>query len=181
MTVSRFPTVAKAASSCSSCDLRFALTPQRHSRLDPDPVQWMVANGGGTSWLFLVSELRAACSPNVVPVVRIHDALGPQDLYYVEFPRFHCRFTLPVNSKQLWQSATRWHEFGHDEVVSLSRCPVCRREMPYLPHLSDGSYVDYFRCHVCHHVWTINKKDPRWITHVTPLPPRALRRNLRVG
>jgi hypothetical protein len=58
--------------------------------------------------------------------------------------------------------------------VARSLCPVCGRETPALPHLSgDGSYVFYFRCDACRHIWTVNKASGH-INHVTPLRPTKL-------
>ena len=39
-------------------------------------------------------------------------------------------------------------------------------------HLDDASkdaFVHYYRCQVCHHIWTIDKNDESKVTHVTPL------------
>ena len=60
-----------------------------------------------------------------------------------------------------------------------SLCPVCGREALLLPHLSgEASYVFYFRCGVCRHIWTVNKVSGH-IRHVTPLRVSTVR--LRVA
>ena len=57
-----------------------------------------------------------------------------------------------------------------DKPMDHDRCPVCGGETPALPHLSgETSYVFYFRCDLCRHIWTVNK-DSGAISHVTPLP-----------
>jgi len=50
---------------------------------------------------------------------------------------------------------------------------VCGRETQPLPYLSgETSFVFYFRCDVCRHIWTVDKASSR-INHVTPLPTKA--------
>jgi hypothetical protein len=53
----------------------------------------------------------------------------------------------------------------------ISACPVCGRGTPPLPQLSETSFVFYFRCDGCRHIWTVNKASGD-INHVTPLPPQ---------
>ena len=57
--------------------------------------------------------------------------------------------------------------------MRLSPWPVCDRETPPLPYLSgDTSFVFYFRCDVCRHIWTVDKASGR-LNHVTLLPTKA--------
>ena len=39
----------------------------------------------------------------------------------------------------------------------------------FLPLASEDAEVNYFRCELCRHVWTVDKNDPAKITHVTPV------------
>jgi hypothetical protein len=34
---------------------------------------------------------------------------------------------------------------------------------------SEDATVYRYQCHFCGHIWTIDKYDPRKVTHVTPL------------
>ena len=61
--------------------------------------------------------------------------------------------------------------------MRLSLCPVCGENTPHLPNLSEGSYVIYFRCSTCHHVWAVNKSNPGVVHHVTLKPPRGREKN----
>jgi hypothetical protein len=57
----------------------------------------------------------------------------------------------------------------------ISLCPVCGRETPPLPQLSNTSMVFYYRCDACRHIWTVDKDGSGNVNHVTPLPPRTQR------
>jgi hypothetical protein len=53
-------------------------------------------------------------------------------------------------------------------------CPQCQNPTArMLDFPSKGAMVWYYRCQNCAHVWTIDKKDPTAMTHVTALrePP----------
>jgi DNA-directed RNA polymerase subunit RPC12/RpoP len=52
-------------------------------------------------------------------------------------------------------------------------CPACSRLTPRrLDETSKDAYADYYRCEACGHVWSVNKKDPTLVHHVTPLPEK---------
>jgi uncharacterized Zn finger protein len=40
-----------------------------------------------------------------------------------------------------------------------------------LDYTSATSYVNYYRCSECGHVWSTPKDDPTRVTHVTKVPP----------
>ena len=49
-------------------------------------------------------------------------------------------------------------------------CPSCdATNVDWLEWLSQGSWVDYYRCPLCRHVWTVGKDDQGHVHHVTPL------------
>ena len=80
--------------------------------------------------------------------------------------------------------ATRWRE----EVIMAdppSRnvrvappCPACGQPTPqHLDESSEGTFVDYYRCAGCNHIWAVDKRDASKVTHVTPfLRPKKDRR-----
>ena len=50
------------------------------------------------------------------------------------------------------------------------KCPNCDAlDADWLEWLSQGNWVDYYRCSLCRHVWTVGKDDQGHIHHVTPL------------
>jgi rubredoxin len=52
-------------------------------------------------------------------------------------------------------------------------CPACGASTPRnLDTLSAVARVNYYRCPVCAHVWTVSKDDPTDVQHITPLPPQ---------
>jgi len=54
-------------------------------------------------------------------------------------------------------------------VPTLS-CPNCGTMTPRrLAHSSDGANVNYYKCASCGHVWTVDKRNPDVVRHVTPL------------
>jgi transposase-like protein len=53
-------------------------------------------------------------------------------------------------------------------------CPVCGTTTPrLLEGISADAEVKYYRCPSCAHVWTVSKRDPSLITHVTPVPHQS--------
>jgi hypothetical protein len=42
----------------------------------------------------------------------------------------------------------------------------------HLDETSKHAFVDYYSCPACRHIWTIDKRDPARVTHVTPLPKK---------
>jgi hypothetical protein len=94
--------------------------------------------------------------------------------------------TLPgkVDRRERWCSETiRAKEFRAESrcefigaVVVFLRapqmirpCPSCGTPSPRLLEASSkDARVNYYRCPQCAHVFTVNKEDPTWITHVTP-------------
>ena len=52
-------------------------------------------------------------------------------------------------------------------------CPACGQQTArHLDEASKSSYVSYYLCRNCEHIWTINKQNPSIVTHVTPLPKK---------
>ncbi len=49
----------------------------------------------------------------------------------------------------------------------LIPCPKCEQPGTYLRVLSQSSYVDYYRCDDCEHVWTVPKDKGEPTTDVT--------------
>ena len=50
--------------------------------------------------------------------------------------------------------------------MSARPCPHCRTPAPrHLPHTSEYSLVDYFRCDTCGHVFTVTKGYPNGPHH----------------
>ena len=53
-------------------------------------------------------------------------------------------------------------------------CPNCdATDVDWLEWLSQGNWVDYYRCPLCRHVWTVGKDDQGHVHHVTPLVREA--------
>jgi hypothetical protein len=47
-------------------------------------------------------------------------------------------------------------------------CIVCgHTSARLLPVASKDAFVNYYRCDLCRHVWTVHKTDPSRIEHVT--------------
>jgi hypothetical protein len=53
--------------------------------------------------------------------------------------------------------------------VPIEPCPACATATPNrLDSSIDSAVVDFFRCTMCGHVWTVEKLNPSVVTHVTP-------------
>lgn len=48
-------------------------------------------------------------------------------------------------------------------------CPSCDNRHLVKLETSSYTYVDYYRCEACGHVWTADKKTNELVNHVTPL------------
>jgi hypothetical protein len=58
--------------------------------------------------------------------------------------------------------------------VPIRPCPACQAGTPrLLDETSKYAFVWYYRCLVCGHVWSVEKRDGTTIRHVTPLPPNG--------
>lgn len=54
--------------------------------------------------------------------------------------------------------------------MPIQSCPACVQQTPrHLYEESDDSYVNYYICPACGHIWTVNKYVSSFVTHVTPL------------
>jgi len=57
--------------------------------------------------------------------------------------------------------------------MPIRPCPVCGQQTPKYVHagLTDEyTVVTYYHCPGCAHVWSVDKREPAKVTHVTPLP-----------
>jgi hypothetical protein len=52
-------------------------------------------------------------------------------------------------------------------------CPNCHAPTRRAMDLSEQTYVNYYRCDGCKHIWTTDKQTHALVRHVTPLtsPP----------
>jgi hypothetical protein len=52
-------------------------------------------------------------------------------------------------------------------------CPNCQTPTRRAMDLSEQTYVNYYRCDACKHIWTTDKQTHALVRHVTPLttPP----------
>jgi hypothetical protein len=58
--------------------------------------------------------------------------------------------------------------------VPIQPCPKCQNLVPrWLEAPSTIAAVNYYRCPVCGHVWTISKDGDGTITHITPMPEKT--------
>ena len=56
--------------------------------------------------------------------------------------------------------------------MPIQPCPACSKPTPkFLDETSRHAHVNYYRCD-CGHIWTINKRDPSLVTHITRLPEK---------
>lgn len=57
--------------------------------------------------------------------------------------------------------------------MPIQPCPSCKNQTPrWLEASSKDAYVNYYRCDVCGHIWTLSKDDPTVVKHITPLPKK---------
>jgi hypothetical protein len=54
---------------------------------------------------------------------------------------------------------------------SVPRCPACgKSDARHLDAVSEEATVDLFDCRICHHLWSVDKRNPFKVRHITRLP-----------
>ena len=51
-------------------------------------------------------------------------------------------------------------------------CPVCTDTRARM--VNEAAYRWNYLCQTCDHAWSVSKRDPTDIKHITPLPPTDL-------
>ncbi len=58
--------------------------------------------------------------------------------------------------------------------MPIQPCPKCEALVPrWLEAPSTFSAVNYYRCQLCGHVWTVSKDGTGTVTHITPPPEKT--------
>jgi uncharacterized Zn finger protein len=74
---------------------------------------------------------------------------------------------------------------SEEEAATLSPmpvppCPSCdEMTAHHLGSSSRNAFVNYYSCQACLHIWTIDKRHPSKVTHITPAP--ETRKDRRAG
>ena len=60
-------------------------------------------------------------------------------------------------------------ELSSRSVRVAPPCPACGESAArHLDEVSKDAFVDFYECAICHHLWTIDKRDESKVRHITP-------------
>ncbi len=62
--------------------------------------------------------------------------------------------------------------------MPVQPCPACGQQTPrHMQEISKGALINYYTCSACGHAWTVNKREPSDVTHLTPLRAKPTDKN----